>query len=38
VGKWRAPSMGWFKVNWDVAVGRQNGWIGLGVVIQDHQG
>jgi hypothetical protein len=24
---------GWFKANWDAAIGKQSGWVGLGVVI-----
>jgi hypothetical protein len=38
VVKWRSPPPGWVKVNWDVAVDKSNGRIGLGVVIRDHTG
>ena len=31
-------NMGWFRVNWDAAVGKQTGRTGLGVVIRDHHG
>lgn len=35
---WRPPPLGWLKVNWDAAVDKSNGRIGLGVVIRDHLG
>lgn len=38
LGKWEAPQLGWYKVNWDIALGVHNNKIGLGVVIQDHMG
>jgi ribonuclease HI len=37
-GKWINPQQGWFKVNWDAAVGKQAGRIGLGAVIRNHRG
>ncbi|XP_059451001.1 uncharacterized protein LOC132181785 [Corylus avellana] len=36
--KWRAPSHGWLKANWDATVGRKNGRLGVGIVIRDHRG
>jgi ribonuclease HI len=37
-GKWINPQQGWFKVNWDAAVGKQAGRIGLGTVTRNHRG
>jgi hypothetical protein len=38
LGRWMAPSPGWYKANWDAAIGKKDGRTGLGVVIRDHQG
>jgi hypothetical protein len=38
VSPWKAPSPGWFKINWDVAVSKEAGRIGVGVVIRDYCG
>jgi ribonuclease HI len=37
-GKWEAPPLGWHKVNWDAALGKQQGRMGSGVVVRDHLG
>ncbi|XP_059431505.1 uncharacterized protein LOC132165008 [Corylus avellana] len=36
--RWSAPLQGWVKANWDAALDRKSGWMGLGVVIRDSQG
>jgi ribonuclease HI len=33
-----APPYGWFKANWDAAVGAKSDCVGLGVIIRDHCG
>jgi ribonuclease HI len=38
VGKWEAPPLGWHKVNWDTALGKQNRKMGSRVVVRDHLG
>ncbi|KAF5465143.1 hypothetical protein F2P56_015174 [Juglans regia] len=35
---WQAPPMEWFKINWDGAVDKGKGLIGIGVVIRDSFG
>ena len=35
---WKAPSMGWYKVNWDAGIDQRRGRVGLGAVVRDHQG
>ncbi|XP_059461784.1 uncharacterized protein LOC132190750 [Corylus avellana] len=35
---WSAPPHDWFKANWDAAIGKQSGWVGLAAVIRDSQG
>jgi hypothetical protein len=35
---WKAPEVGWFKANWDAAVGEKSGRTGLGVVIRNSHG
>lgn len=37
-GKWRAPSRGWVKANWDASLATEKGWMGLGVVARDERG
>jgi hypothetical protein len=36
--KWVAPPFEWFKANWDAAVGRAIGRLGVGIIIRDHHG
>jgi hypothetical protein len=31
---WTAP--GWYKANWDAAIDRVKGWMGLGVILCGH--
>ncbi|XP_042980175.1 uncharacterized protein LOC122310346 [Carya illinoinensis] len=38
VHRWSKPSLGQFKANWDAAVRRGEGRVGIGVIIRDHQG
>lgn len=38
VKKWRAPSQGWYKANWDVAIDKSHGQVGIGVVIREEKG
>ncbi|XP_042950188.1 uncharacterized protein LOC122282297 [Carya illinoinensis] len=38
VHRWSKPSLGQFKANWDAAVRRGEGMVGIGVIIRDHQG
>lgn len=35
---WKLPDTGWYKANWDAAVGEKFGRTGLGVVIRDSHG
>ncbi|XP_042964623.1 uncharacterized protein LOC122298843 [Carya illinoinensis] len=35
---WRQPPQDWFKVNWDGAINKAQGTVGVGVVIRDSQG
>ncbi|KAF5454991.1 hypothetical protein F2P56_024611 [Juglans regia] len=35
---WKAPPVDWYKVNWDGAVDKVKGLIGIGVVIRDRSG
>jgi hypothetical protein len=35
---WKPPAMGSVKANWDAAVDRERGKIGVGVVVRDHGG
>jgi ribonuclease HI len=35
---WKAPSMGRLKANWDAALNKKDGRLGMGVVIRDHEG
>ncbi|XP_042942883.1 uncharacterized protein LOC122277065 [Carya illinoinensis] len=35
---WQAPPTAWFKVNWDAAVDRVKGLVGIGVVVRDDKG
>lgn len=32
------PLVGLQKVNWDVAIDKVNGHMGMGVIVQDHEG
>ncbi|XP_042979960.1 uncharacterized protein LOC122310146 [Carya illinoinensis] len=36
--EWRPPPQDWFKVNWDGAVNKVKGFVGVGVVVRDCQG
>ncbi|XP_042958188.1 uncharacterized protein LOC122293778 [Carya illinoinensis] len=36
--EWRPPPQDWFKVNWDEAVNKAEGFVGVGVVVRDCQG
>ncbi|XP_018831004.1 uncharacterized protein LOC108998763 [Juglans regia] len=38
VVSWQAPPVDWFKINWDGAVDKAKGLIGIGVVIRDSFG
>jgi hypothetical protein len=31
-----APENGWLKVNWDIALDKSNGRIGVGVIVRNH--
>jgi ribonuclease HI len=33
-----APSQGWYKANWDVAIDNLKGRVGLGVILRDERG
>jgi len=35
---WKAPSMRFFKVNWDASLNRKTDFIGLGCVIRNFEG
>ena len=35
---WKAPNIGWYKANWDAAIGEKVGRSGFGVVIGDSHG
>lgn len=35
---WKAPPLGWYKVNWDAGVNHTKGRVGLEAIIWDHQG
>lgn len=36
--KWLAPSQGWYKINWDVALDKLHERVGVGVVIREEHG
>jgi ribonuclease HI len=36
--RWEPPDTGWYKANWDAAVGEKWGRTGIGVVIRDPHG
>jgi ribonuclease HI len=36
--RWTALPEGWWKANWDVAIDKISGRIGVGVVVRDDQG
>ena len=36
--KWIPPPVEWCKVNWDVAFQQDIGRLGVGVIVQDHNG
>jgi hypothetical protein len=36
--KWRAPSLGFVKLNWDAALDQQKKLMGVGIVVRDHTG
>lgn len=35
---WHKPSSGKLKINWDVAVDKGHGRIGVGIIVRDHEG
>jgi hypothetical protein len=35
---WKAPSMGWKKMNWDASIAKDKNWMGFGMVLRDEQG
>ncbi|XP_042980106.1 uncharacterized protein LOC122310291 [Carya illinoinensis] len=35
---WQAPPLNWFKLNWDGAMDKVHGRIGVGVVVRDNSG
>jgi ribonuclease HI len=35
---WKAPSMGWKKMNCDASIAKDKNWIGFGMVLRDEQG
>jgi hypothetical protein len=38
VAAWKKPPQGSIKINWDAAVDKQKGKIGMGVIARDHSG
>jgi hypothetical protein len=36
--RWSAPTRGWYKANWDVAIDKSCGRMGIDVVIRDEKG
>jgi glycerol dehydrogenase-like iron-containing ADH family enzyme len=36
--KWTPPHMDWCKANWDVALQKNAKLVGIGVIVQDHNG
>jgi hypothetical protein len=36
--KWTPPPMDWCKANWDVALQKNAELVGIGVIVQDHNG
>jgi hypothetical protein len=32
------PSIGTYKVNWDVVVDTKHEWIGIGIIVRDYEG
>ena len=38
VNKWMAPSHGWYKANWDVAIDKSKERVGVGVILRDERG
>jgi hypothetical protein len=36
--QWVTPPIGWVLVNWDAAIKKEKGWVGIGVLIRDHNG
>ena len=35
---WMAPMEGWYKTNWDVAISKEKGLVGMGIVVRDWTG
>jgi len=35
---WKKPPIGMVKFNWDVAMDKSHGSIGISIVVQDHEG
>ena len=33
LNRWKAPLLGWFKVNWDAGMDRKKEHVGLGIII-----
>lgn len=38
VCKWEPPSEGFYKVNWDAAINKSMGKIGIGITTRDQEG
>ena len=38
VNKWLAPSQGWYRANWDVAIDNSKARVGMGVILRDERG
>ncbi|XP_059461922.1 uncharacterized protein LOC132190915 [Corylus avellana] len=36
--RWKAPANGWVKVNWEIALDKANGRIGVGVIVRNEVG
>ncbi|XP_059446364.1 uncharacterized protein LOC132177903 [Corylus avellana] len=36
--KWSAPTQGWLKVNWDVAIDKAGGRMGIGAIVREEKG
>ena len=35
---WTAPNVGWLKANWDMAINKDQGRVGISVIIRDEKG
>jgi hypothetical protein len=38
VNKWLAPSQGWYKANWGVAIDNSKARVGIWVILRDERG